>query len=369
MSTSSIEIRSAVQREQSEQYLLISLISFAGSILATRIFLELTGYPRLETGTLHIAHVIWGGLFLFIGAQLPLVYANRWALTWSALFSGIGFGLFMDEVGKFITQANDYFYPPAAPIIYGVVLIGVFIYLKVRRPRPLTPREELYRCLHQIEELLDNDLDDDERRNLLNRLDKIVTSTDDPHLKGLAISLDQFIESEQVNVAPHRITQLALFWRNLKSRLNQILTQKRFRFLLELGLGWGGVKSIIILAQLVIFSFHILSNKNAILFFDPADFPFINSPTWIFVRFGIQGVVGVLSFIAAALLFLRKDDLALILATLSLTISLTVVDILVFYLDQFSAATGAIFELLLLLGVVVYRQRFLKKKGPEIKAI
>ena len=48
----------------------------------------------------------------------PLLFANRWALGTSAVLAGIGVGLFIDEVGKFLTQTNDYFFPPAAPIIY-----------------------------------------------------------------------------------------------------------------------------------------------------------------------------------------------------------------------------------------------------------
>ncbi|MEW6179608.1 MAG: hypothetical protein AB1522_06760 [Chloroflexota bacterium] len=101
-----------VRRLLAERYLLIALIGYAASVLGVRLFLELTNYPRVEFGSLHIAHVIWGGLFLFVAALLPLMFANRWALFWSALLSGIGFGLFIDEIGKFITQSNDYFYPP-----------------------------------------------------------------------------------------------------------------------------------------------------------------------------------------------------------------------------------------------------------------
>ena len=46
---------------------------------------------------LHIAHALWGGLLLFVAVLLPLALANRWAIKASALLSGIGIGLFIDE--------------------------------------------------------------------------------------------------------------------------------------------------------------------------------------------------------------------------------------------------------------------------------
>ena len=111
--------RTPVKREKAERYMLLSVVSFAATVVVVRLFLQLTGYPQVGSSELHLAHLLWGGLALFIAALLPLILANRWAYTAGALLSGIGVGLFIDEVGKFITQNNDYFYPPAAPIIYG----------------------------------------------------------------------------------------------------------------------------------------------------------------------------------------------------------------------------------------------------------
>ncbi|MGB3716724.1 MAG: hypothetical protein WA996_20080, partial [Candidatus Promineifilaceae bacterium] len=119
-------VRSAVRREHAEYYLLTSLIAFGVTVIAIRVFLQLTGFPQIGSSVLHIAHALWGALLLFIAVLLPLAFANRWAIQASALLSGIGIGLFIDEVGKFITQTNDYFFPPALALIYGFFLVTVF---------------------------------------------------------------------------------------------------------------------------------------------------------------------------------------------------------------------------------------------------
>ncbi len=358
MADRSIKICKAVRRETAEQLLLISLISFGSTIILTRLFLELTGYPRIQTGTLHIAHVLWGGLFLFVAALLPLIYANRWALFWSALLSGVGFGLFMDEVGKFITQTNDYFYPPAAPIIYAVFLLVALVYLQVRRAKKLTPREELYRVFHQMEELLDNDLEEDEKTALQNQLVEIAADADETNLKNLAQSLADFIELDQLQIVPESEGVFSRLYKRAAAASAKVLSRLRFRILLIIGLGANGIYSLVILVHLTLFAYQVMHGNPARLFFNPADFPFINSPTWILIRFGIQGLVGLCSIVAAILLILERDRPAMVWATLGLTFSLTVVNILVFYLDQFSATVTALLELILLLGVVTYRHRF-----------
>src|SRR6476619_4503640 len=120
-------INQPVRRAGARQHVLVTLLSFASSVILTRLFLQLTGYPQLGGGTLHIAHVLWCGLLLFAASILPLVFANRWVYTLTALLSGAGVGLFIDEVGKFITQGNDYFFPAAAPVIYASFLLTVLL--------------------------------------------------------------------------------------------------------------------------------------------------------------------------------------------------------------------------------------------------
>lgn len=105
------------------------LIAAVVMILIIRTQLWLTNYPQLGGGSIHIAHLLWGGLFMLVAIWFSLIWVNRWARNVSAILGGIGFGFFIDELGKFITEDNDYFFRPAAPIIY---LVFIVLFLVIR---------------------------------------------------------------------------------------------------------------------------------------------------------------------------------------------------------------------------------------------
>ena len=163
-------LRRPVRREGAERYVFVTLISFAGTVIATRWFLSLTGFPRIGGGDLHIAHALWGGVALFAAALLPILLAGRMVYTASAALAGIGIGLFIDEVGKFITAENDYFYPAAAPIIYATFLLAALVWIRARRKDDPDPRSQLLTALELFEESVEGDLQRVERDDLRERL-------------------------------------------------------------------------------------------------------------------------------------------------------------------------------------------------------
>ncbi len=120
-------------RDGADRYLLLVIVSFAVTVVGTRWYLQATGYPTVGGGELHIAHMLWGGLLLVVAALIPLLLIHPRVRPITAILAGVGAGLFVDEIGKFITTSNDYFYPAAAPLIYAVLLVLVLVFLLARR--------------------------------------------------------------------------------------------------------------------------------------------------------------------------------------------------------------------------------------------
>jgi uncharacterized membrane protein YwzB len=141
--------------DRSSQLMVIVLVSCALTVALTRLFLVLTGYPQIGNSTFHLAHALWGGLALFLAAIMALVVHNRGAVVIVALLTGVGFGLFVDEVGKFITQKNDYFFPLAAPIVYACLLLILLLTELARRHQLRSPRAHLLAAISLSQTIAD----------------------------------------------------------------------------------------------------------------------------------------------------------------------------------------------------------------------
>ena len=113
------------------------------TVLVTRSLLAALGYPQIGAGGLHVAHVLWGGVLMALAFVLLLSFAGPVVRPAGALLGGIGFGLFIDEIGKFVTADNDYFYQPTAALIYLVVVLLMLIAEAVQGRRPPHASESL----------------------------------------------------------------------------------------------------------------------------------------------------------------------------------------------------------------------------------
>lgn len=127
------------------------LVAGVVSLLGIRAFLALTGYPRVGGGTLHIAHMLWGGALMLAALLVLFLYLDRPAHRIAAVIAGLGFGTFVDEIGKFVTADNDYFFRPALVLIYLIFVALFLLYRAVADARTLSAAEHLANALDVLE--------------------------------------------------------------------------------------------------------------------------------------------------------------------------------------------------------------------------
>ncbi len=356
-------IRRPVRRAHAENDVLRMLLSFAASVVVTRVFLQLTGFPKLGgDGQFHIAHVLWGGLLLFTATLLPLIFANQWVFPITAILSGLGVGLFIDEVGKFITSTNDYFYPIAAPIIYGFFLLTVLLYFEVRRRRRTDTRGDLYYALSELTEAIDQDLDANEKARIEQHLTKVKNTTTNPVQVQLAQDLLDFLHSDQVVVVEHRLTPLEHRLDILKQREAQFFTQARHRAILIVGMLVFGLLALYEPIHML-FLLPPITDLAARL----VELSLIrssNETLWFILRLILEGVAGAMLLISAVFLIMKQDRRGILLGMAGLLFYLITVNLVVLYFDQFTFILATVVEFGFFMATLRYRQRFLLPREP-----
>jgi hypothetical protein len=350
-----------VRDQAADSFWMLLITALSITVMVTRVYLELTGYPQVGDSTYHVAHVLWGGLLLFIAVALPLSIVNRYALWASSVLGGIGAGLFIDEVGKFITQSNDYFFPLAFPIIYGFILVCVWLYWRIRRHRPRDTRTLLYHALEDLKQVLDNDLDPFEHRELLTELKLVATQATDPSELRLAKELLDFVQSRELQLA----TEPNLAERLIED-LRHVFANRPARWTLKtiLVVGWG-LMSINALAKL--FALIEMASEEELLHKTLGEFVVVSGKSqyvvnneWLLLTMQLLIIAtGVMALAAALLLLLRRDAMGVRIGTVALIFSLCVVNFLTFYFVQIYALLEAAGQVFLLVVAGLYRWRFL----------
>jgi hypothetical protein len=129
------------------------LVAAVAAILLTRVFLELTGFPRIGEGGVHVAHMLWGGLLMLVALVLLLAVIGKRTKRVAALVGGAGFGLFIDELGKFITADNNYFFQPTIALIYSLLVV-LFLAFRAIERRSLSADEALANAADMLREVV-----------------------------------------------------------------------------------------------------------------------------------------------------------------------------------------------------------------------
>ncbi len=314
-----------VRDEQIGHLLETFLLSAVSSILIIRFFLSLTGYPQLGGNGLHIAHVLWGGFFMAVGLLIALSFLNKEAKQVAAVVGGIGFGTFIDELGKFITADNNYFYRPTVAIIYVVFIILFLLYRTVEKYRKLTDKEYEVNALELLKEVIAHDFDEKEKRKIIQFLEKSDSEEDFiKELKKLVSKVETIPQNE----------------RPLSTRLKKFIRKIYLSVIDKKWFDWSFVGFFIVnsLINLWVTFYYIPQISNQ---------PFSEKGELVFsLVSGVLVLIGVVqlstSRLKAYYMFKR-----------SILVSIFLTQFFIFFEDQLSALVGLVFSLLIL-GIVQY---------------
>jgi len=155
------------RQELASNNALIIIISAIVSVLGTRLFLEAAGYPIIGRGMWHLSHTIWGGILMIVGMFMVVSFYGRKNVRVSCAIFGVGMGMFMDEIGKFVTRDNNYFFKPTSMMIYILFLILFGIYRLLVRQSHENGMHLFYHVLDRLGDLAENDLDEREQKKLV----------------------------------------------------------------------------------------------------------------------------------------------------------------------------------------------------------
>ncbi len=301
----------------------VFLFSAIACVLMTRAFLAATGYPQVGGDGLHIAHVLWGGLLMGVGVVMPLVGMGSHNRLRAALVAGIGFGLFIDEIGKFLTKTVDYFYQPAVAIIYAVFVAFYLVVRELLRLRTLTPARRVALAATALSDQLLGELDETHRLAAL----ALIEGMPEPAAEAIRRALlEAPVTSSRFE---HRLTE----WRNhFAAAVARLSGRRGVRIV---GLGVIGLE----IASTVLWSIGRIVDTSS-----PTDTSELGAL--------LSSVVSALLMsLGIALLLRRRRVAGLRSLSAALTVDLLVTMVFEFASTQFGALVGFTIQLLLLIGV------------------
>ncbi len=327
------------------------LVAAVATVLAVRFYLSLTGYPRVGGEILHVAHVLWGGLLMMAAIVIKLSFLSRRSTRLAAVVGGVGFGLFVDELGKFLTSDNDYFFRPAVAIIYVLFVLIVIATRTIRAGSRYSEEEYLMNALKEMEEVVRHDLDEEEKARALRYLDRSNPANPLVPLLGDLLRRVELVPSP----APALWTRVRRRLRAVYARVadlpgfdlalilffvGQLVLRLGYVFMLVflVGLGWEQVLDVRFLGTLASRFEHL---------------SFIH-----LAQFASSLIAGV--FVFLGVVRLRRNRLSAYRNfKLSVLITIFLTQIFIFYEKQFEALVGLGFNIVILviLDYMIGRER------------
>ena len=339
--------------------MLDTLLIFAvATILIIRTQLWLTNYPQLGGHGLHIAHLLWGGLGMLIALVLLLGYLNPVVRLIAAVLGGIGLGFFIDELGKFVTSDNNYFFKPTAAMIYIFFVVFFMAGRYLARRRGLSRREYLVNAIELTKDAATRTMTPAEQERILELLDNADQQN------SLVAPLREAVRSAETE---HADDVFFMRWaRRLRDWYFSVVERRWFtRVVMVVFILWGLSTVIEIVGLIFKYEPH-LSHEQVFriggrITSKAGNFGFVE---WADL---ISSVVAGLLVVWGLFLMRRSRLRAYEMFERALLISLFLSEVFAFIQSQFGAAFGFIVDLLLFITVryMIERERELEHRHAE----
>lgn len=316
---------------------------FGGSImtiLAIRAFLAVTGYPQLGTDSLHIAHMLWGGLFLLASVIVILYYHGHRAKIIGSVVAGIGLGFFIDELGKFITADNDYFYQPTPMLLY---IFFIILWLIFNRLDSYIPTSNRQRYIDMITRLRDSTI-----HGMTQKDKKIILA----YSKKLGFSKKQqdellYFAKKYTPVYKQTKTQIRYYQlkNNLQNLLIKLIKHSIFKKIIYL-----------LLIFTAILSFSIIVNYLVTMQLQTTS-ELVNTPNIILIGIIISCSISFVLYVLALYKGFSSFNSLLVWYKRGLLVNIFGTQVFLFYTNQFVAAFG-LFGALIMLIIINFLLNF-----------
>lgn len=309
----------------------LALVAAVATVLIIRGYLQLTGYPKVGNGELHIAHLLYGGLLMLLAVFLLLVLLNTGARWYAALLGGIGFGFFIDEIGKFISKDVNYFFKPAVAVMYAVFMVLFLALGALRRWRVATrPRDALANALTLLAGAAGQPLDLTTRTTVSSLLER--ADPDDPVVRGLRDGL-----ARETGDVRYQAPAYVRVRDRLEARYRRFILRRRSQTIIA----WIGVV-------------YLLSRLPVTIEVQVMDEGLDGRVASANTAHAIQLTAALVSaaFILIGLVVMRRSRLRAYKWFLrAVLVSLLITQLFVFYHDQFWAIQGLAIDLLFYLAL------------------
>jgi hypothetical protein len=316
------------------------LVAAIATILLIRTQLWLTNYPQLGGGGLHIAHLLYGGIFMVIAIGILLTLLGRAPRSPAAIIGGVGFGFFIDELGKFVTEDNNYFFEPAAAIIY-LVFVGLFVLVRaLKRDSVLSPVDRLSNAIDLVGDAARRPFDENQKRRALELLRGAEGA-------GPLVEPVRRLITELDAVPPSAPPRMTRWGAAVRRRYLELVERPWFAPLLAwIFAVWAALSLLVVIELVLSLAFDWGGGMSGFRRDDIADLSFINWAS--LVSSATSALLVVVGFVR--LRRHRRVD-AYRMFTYALLVAIFVTRVFAFVESQFGAVFGLAVDLLLLVTV------------------